>query len=441
VLSLALADHDRQRLRLGWAHLYAPAVVMAAGAIVHLFVRWQAPNAEAEIRRAAFFYACIYAALILAGLLWRMRAPEEGPRPMTVDRAAELEEQGRHGVAAQVYERSGQFQQGAAAAERAGDWVRAARLYKRGGDDFNAAEMYYRAQMLQEALDCYERAGAVPAAARLCAQLGDVDRAVAIFERAGYATGIVQTLEQAGRTPTPEQYRNAGMIERAAQVLEGAGEWARAAEVYEHELENLEKAAALYLQAGSFTQAGRLLEAMGRRQEALEAYAATPAGALDAARLLLAAGRTQQAADVLSRLPPANLEKLDDETTLTLVARVMLKTGRIDEAARILQGLKRKGSSGGAVRLLLGRAFREKGLQDLAEEELRMATSLPLEPADEIEAAYLLGCVLEDTAKYEEAAQVFHSVLQKDLEYADVQERYRRVKPRARTEVAGPREG
>lgn len=440
VLSLALADHDRERLKLGWAHLYAPAVVMAAGALVHLFLRWQSPHAETEIRQAAAFYAGIYAVLILLGLLLRLRAPDETPRPGAVDRASELEEQGRFGLAAQVYERSGQLQQGAAAAERAGDWARAARLYKRAGDDFNAGEMYFRANMLQEALDCYERAGAVPAAARLCAQLGDVDRAVGIFERAGYATGVVQTLEEAGRKPTAEQYRKAGQLDRAAQALEAAGEWTRAAEVYEHELENLDKAATLYLNAGAFTQAGRLLEAMGRRQEALEAYAATPAGALDAARLLLAAGRTQQAADVLARLPAANLDKLEDETTLTLVARVMMQTGRVDEAARILQGLKRKGSTGGAVRLLLGKAFREKGLQDLAEEELRAATSLPLDPADEIEAAYLLGCVLEDTAKYDEAAQVFHSVLQKDLEYADVQERYRRVKARTRSEYAGPRE-
>jgi cytochrome c-type biogenesis protein CcmH/NrfG len=93
------------------------------------------------------------------------------------------------------------------------------------------------------------------------------------------------------------------------------------------------------------------------------------------------------------------------------------------------------------VRLLLGRAFRAKGLADLAEEELRAAGSLPLEPADEIEAAYLLGCLLEEAAKYDEAAQAFHGILQKDLEYADVQERYRRVKARARSEVTGPREG
>lgn len=428
VLALALADQDRERLKLGWAHLYAPALVMGLGAIVHMFVRWRAPGSEAEIRRAAMIYAGCYAVLILVGLLLRMRTPDEGARRGTLDRASELEEQGRFALAAQVYERDGQLVQAALAAEKAGDWARAARLYKRNGEDFNAGEMYYRARMLPEALECYERASAVPAAARLCLQLGQVDRAVALYERAGQAAGVVRTLEEAGRQPTPEQYRRAGMLDKAAQAYEAAGDWGRAADIHEHELDDPEGAARLHLQAGSFRQAGRLLEAIGKRQEALEAYAATPDGALDAARLLLAAGRTQQAADMLARLPAASLDKLEDETTLTLVSRVMLETGRVDEAARILQGLKRKGTSSGIVRLLLGRAFREKGLSDLAEEELRAAASLPLEPADELAASYLLGCVLEESRKYEEAAQVFHAVLQKDLEYADVQARYKKVK-------------
>lgn len=436
VLSLALADHDRDRLRLGWAHLYAPALVMGLGAIVHLFVRWQDPAAsESEVRRAAMIYAGCYAVLIVLGLLMRMRTPDDGgPRAVSLDRASELEEQGRFALAAQVYERGGQLERAAQAAEKAGDWPRAARLFRRSGDDFNAGEMYYRARMPQEALECYERSGAVDAAARLSAQLGQVDRAISIYERAGQAGGIVRVLEQAGRRPTPEQYRKAGLLDKAAGAYEEGGDWEHAADIYEHEMEDPERAAKLHLQAGSFTQAGRLLEGMGRKQEALEAFAMAPGGALDAARLLLAAGKRQQAADMLARLPPASIDKLEDETTLTLVARVLLETGRVDDAARILQGLKRKGAVSGAVRLLLGRAFREKGLHELAEEELRAATSLPLDPADELEAVYLLGCVLEDARKYDEAAQVFHAVLQKDLEYADVQERYKRVRPLASRE-------
>ena len=436
VLSLALSDHDRQRMKLGWMHLYALALVMGVGALAHLAVRWGSPTAESEIRRAAAFYAAPYAVLIVLGLVLRLRAPEESVRAPTLHRGEELEEQGRFGLAAQVYEREGKVEQGAQAAERAGDWARAARLYRKSGDDFNAGEMFSRAQMWEEALDCYESARAIPAAARLCAQLGRVERAVAILEQAGYATAVVQTLEGAGRRPTPEQYRKAGMIDRAARVYEESGDWARAADIYEHEVEDVERAIALHLKAGSFTHAGRLLEAAGRKQEALEAYAATPAGALDAARLFLAAGRNQEAADILARLPPADLEKMQDETTLTLVARVMLHSGRVDEAARILQGLKRKGIVGGAVRLLLGQAFIAKGLHELAEEELRLASSLPLDPADELLAAYLLGCVLEEAKKYDEAAQVFHDLLQKDLQYRDAQERYKRVKPLARSPSA-----
>src|SRR5262249_5283378 len=153
----------------------------------------------------------------------------------------------------------------------------------------------------------------------------------------------------------------------------------------------------LYAKAGAFVQAGRLFESQGKREQALEAYAAVPAGAVDAARLHLVLGQPQQAAGRLSHLTAAEREKIAGGSTLPMVARVMLETGRVDEALRVLQGLKRRGSASGAVHLLLGRAFLEKGMADLAEEELRVATSLPLDGGDETRAAYLLGCVLEQS--------------------------------------------
>lgn len=434
VLSLALAERDRVRLKLDWVHLYAPAVVMGLAALVHLVVRWGAPTAEAEIRRAAAIYGGCYLVLIVVAVILRARPAAEGPRAVAPEaaRGVELEEQGRYALAARVYEREGQVESAARAAERAGDWPRAARLYRQAGDDFTAAEMYYRAQMWAEALQCYEEARALPAAARLCLQLGQVDRAVALYEQSGDPAAAVRAVEEAGQRPTGEHYRRAGMLDKAAASFSAAGDWRRAADIFEHELEDAERAAALHLQNRSFVHAGRLLESLGRRQEALEAYAATPAGAVDAARLYLAAGRSREAANLLAHLPPAELEKLEDAGTLTTVARVMLETGRLDEAIRILQGLKRRGAAGGSTRLLLGRAFKEKALPDLAEEELRIATSMPLDPAEETQAAYLLACVLEAAGKDEEALQVFYGILQKDLQYADVQERYRRLKARAK---------
>lgn len=430
VLHLLLAERDRERMKLGLLHVYAPAAVAGIGVLVHLALRWGAlSTGEGEIRWAAGFYGLCYLGLLAAGLLSRLRAADDRPRPAAAGHATDLEEQGRYGLAARAYEREGQVEKGAQAAERAGEWARAANLYRRSGDDFNAGEMYYRAQMWQEALECYERGRSFTAAARLCLQLGQLDRAVSLYEQAGDLVAAVRTLEGAGQRPSGEQYRRAGLIERAAEVFQEAGDWLHAAEIYEHDLQDPSRAAALHLEGGSFLHAGRLLESVGRAQEALEAYAAVPAGAVDAARLYLAAKRPKQAAELLARLPPAELEKLEDETTLTLVARVMVETGRNDEAIRMLQGLKRRGASGGSVHLLLGRAFLNRNLHDLAEEELRTATSMPLEPNDEIQAAYLLGCVLEAAKHPEEALQVFHGVLQKDFHYADVEERYRRLKP------------
>ena len=440
VLSLAVSERDRERLRLGPIHLYGPAVVMALGAIVHLFARERTPAHEAEINQPLAIYSMCYTALIaVAAVLRLQQAPQSAARKEVAPlaRGEELEEQGRHALASRAYEREGQMERAADTAERAGDWARAARLNKVNGQDFRAGEMYSRAQMWKEALECYERSRSYAAAARVCVQIGDVDHAAQILEQAGDRAGAVKILEEAGRTPTSDQYMKAGMPARAAAVHEEVGAYARAADVYEHKLNDRAKAADLHLKAGDFLKAGRLLESLGRKQEALEAFSAVPAGAVDAARLFLAASQPERAAEMLARLPPDQLAQLEDESTLAIVARVMIDSGRNDDAVRILQGLKRRGSASGMVRLLLGRAFLNNGLLELAEEELRVAADMPLEPADEMRAGYLLGCVLETRGKVDDAVRAFHEIMQKDLHYMDVQARYVKLKARAASQTAG----
>jgi lipopolysaccharide biosynthesis regulator YciM len=56
---------------------------------------------------------------------------------------------------------------------------------------------------------------------------------------------------------------------------------------------------------------------------------------------------------------------------------------------------------------------------------------MPLEPADEMRAGYLLGCVLETRGKVDDAVRAFHEIMQKDLHYMDVQARYVKLKARA----------
>jgi tetratricopeptide (TPR) repeat protein len=434
VLGFALSGRDRERLRLGPIHLYGPAVAMALAAVVHVFARERTTAHEAEISQPLAIYALCYSALIAVAMVLRLQhaPPAAAARKETAKlaRGEELEEQGRHALASRAYEREGQLERAAETAERGGDWARAARLNKVNGQDFRAGEMYSRAEMWKEALECYERSRSYAAAARVAVQIGDVDRAAQILEQAGDRAGAVKVLEQAGRTPTSEQYMKAGMTARAAAVHEEVGDYARAADVYEHKLNDRARAADLQLKAGAFLKAGRLLESLGRKQEALEAYSAVPEGAVDAARMFLAAGQPERAAEMLGRLSPAPLAQLEDESTLAVVARVMIDSGRNDDAVRILQGLKRRGSASGVVRLLLGRAFLNTGLLELAEEELRVAADMPLEPADEMRAGYLLGCVLETRGKVDDAVRAFHEIMQKDLHYMDVQARYVKLKAR-----------
>lgn len=433
VLGMALTERDRERLRVGPMHLYLPAVVMAVGAIVHLFTRERTLEHEKEIATPLAIYSLCYTALIAVAMVLRLQnAPAAAARKEapTLARGEQLEEQGRHALASRAYEREGQMEKAADTAERAGDWARAARLHKVNGQDFRAGEMYARAQMWKEALECYERSRSYPAAARVCVQMGDVDRAVEILEKAGDRAGAIKILEESGRTPTSDQYLRAGKVARAAAVHEEVGAYARAADLYEHRLNDRGKAAELYMKAGEFLKAGRLLEALGRKQEALEAYSAAPAGAVDAARMFLSAGQPVRAADMIKRLTPAQLSGLEDESTLTMVARVMIESGNRDDAVRILQGLRRRGSGSGTVRLLLGRAFLEGGLLELAENELRVAADMPLEPAEEMHATYLLGCVLETRGKIDDAARAFHDVMEKDLHYMDAQSRYIKLKAR-----------
>jgi tetratricopeptide (TPR) repeat protein len=430
ILDLVLGERGARRLKLEPIHVYGLAAVLGLGLLVHWALHWSpgTPAAGSGIDWATGIYSGCYLVLLVVALLVRVGSGPEKPKPAPMQGAIELEESGRFGLASRVYEREGQVEKGARAAERAGEWPRAALLYRRAGDHFRAAEMYYRATMLDDALDSYERAGDLAAAAGVCTRLGRVERAMELYERAGDRAAAVRVLEGAGGKPTAEQLRRAGLFERAVQSYEAAGDWLRAAEVSEHDLRDLPRAAELYLKASSFLQAGRILESLGRVQEALQVFAAVPAGALDAARLYLGRGATREAAELLARLPASELNRLEDEVTLLLVARVMLETNRVDDALRIAQGLKRKGTVSGPLCLLLGRAFLEKGLLDLAEEELRTATTLPLETPDDMQAAYLLGCVLERTRQAEEAVRVFHGILQKDIGYADAQERYRRLK-------------
>ncbi len=434
LLDRLLGEQLRGQLRLGLLHVYAPLAVAVAALVAH--TAWALSQDQEpfgpELRQVAVVYGLCYLALLAAALLGGLSVRSAAAAaPAAPQRADEAAEQGRFAVASRLFEREGRLDQAAEQAVRAGEWGRAAELLQQHGDAFGAGEMHARAGAWDRALACYEEARQWGAAARAAQRLGVAGRAAELFERAGDPAAAADALEQASLPVPPELLRKARRFEQAAQAWQAAGDRRRAAEVREHDLGDLAGAAELYFQAREFLLAGRLFEQLGETEEALQAYLAAPDGRFEALRLQLAEGRTEEAVRLVLGLPAEALERLEDEATLARVAQALLEAGRIAEAIRLLQSGRRRGLEGGVVHLLLGRAFLAQGLQDLAEEALAVATRLPLEPAQELEAAYLRGCTLEAAGRSAEALEAFHGLLQKDFAYADAEARYRRLKAAA----------
>lgn len=375
---------------------------------------------------ALLVFGAYYVAVLAVVLVQRSHQP---PTPQSEDeRAAELERSGRFAAAGRMHARAGRVAQGADAAERGGDFALAARLYAEAGDAMKAGDMCFRVGQLEDAAEHYAQAGAHAAAARVYEQLGRPQDAAGAWERAGDVAAAVSTLEAAGLSPGAEMLYRAGRVADAVVLWEAEGWHARAGEVLELELGDLAGAARCYLSAGRARQAGQLLERLGRVEDAIEAFAAAPDGHFQALRLCLAAGHAERVQSILAAIPVATIDSLQSEDELISLARAHQSAGRSKTAISLLQRTRRLESATGATRLLLGRLLLDEGLGDLAEQELRVAAEMPMDLAQQMEAAYLLGCVLEAQGRRAEACAVFADLAQRDIAYRDVDERYRRLR-------------
>jgi tetratricopeptide (TPR) repeat protein len=409
-------------------HLYLPLVLTIPLTVVSALRTIASPAREGipGIQLALLVFGAYY--IVVLAIVLVQRAYEPPVEKSESERAADLERSGRFAAASRMHARAGRAAQGADTAERGGDLTLAARLYAESGDAMKAGDMYYRVGRLEDAAEAYAKAGAHAAVARVYEQLARPREAAAAWERAGDVGAAVRAMEAAGRSPGAEMLYRAGRVGDAVTAWQAEGSDARAAEVLEHEVRDLPGAVRCYLKAGQSQHAGQLLERLGRVDEAIDAFAAAPDGHFQALRLCLDARHAERAEAILAAIPAATIDSLQDESELLTLARLHRQAGRRRAAIGLLQKARRLESSSGATRLLLGHLLLDEGLGELAEQELRIATEMPMDVAQQMEAAYLLGCVLEVQGRQGEACAIFADLAQKDLSYRDVDERYRRLR-------------
>ncbi|MBU3112699.1 leucine-rich repeat domain-containing protein [Clostridium lacusfryxellense] len=120
----------------------------------------------------------------------------------------------------------------------------------------NAAQIYVDIERIDEAARCYDNAGLYRTAARLYGSkiYGRKDMNIYHFYETKYFDSINDWSKSAVSCVSIKKYNE------AAIRYERAGELEKAAEVYEHKLEDYDKAANYYLMAGEMQKAGRCNE-------------------------------------------------------------------------------------------------------------------------------------------------------------------------------------
>ena len=104
------------------------------------------------------------------------------------------------------------------------------------------------------------------------------------------------------------------------------------------------------------------------------------------------------------------------------------KYGYPDEAIQQFQISQRSPKDRVQSLYLMAECFRQKGMLDMAVEQLRTALEqLPGMNADKMDVYYLLGEISEQQGDLDEAAKYFKEIYKADVTYKDVSDRVQRI--------------
>lgn len=311
-----------------------------------------------------------------------------------------------------------------------GDYATAARFFTEKGDHKRAAAALEKLGDMPEAAAAYTLAGKTAQAAKVFA---------AYFEGSQDAPGVqlraaeacYDLLQKAAKLP-PEnrtalcaavgvRFEQAKRYDLAAQLLEEAGQPARAGEIYLL-AGKLEEAARCMNQAGKTREAGqigaRYYETVGRWAEAGMAYAG--------------AGEYRKAADCFAKVNDAHrsaefYEKAGEFYRAAL-ARCHVK--QYEQAILLLQKIRETDKAFDVSRALLGRCFYELHDHEHCAAALDNHLTGKRVETTNIDYFYMLALAYEQLGRLEESQRILYKIQSVDVSYKDVAQRLTNISSR-----------
>lgn len=298
--------------------------------------------------------------------------------------------------------------------------LQAARAYAQGGSQAAAAQAYVEAKRYPDAAQAYTDYFSAPR--------DDLERQVAaaeacwkLLDSAEAAPKIPEEQRAALLPALAERFERAKRYDHAASLYRKAGDPCRAGEVFVH-AGKLQEAARCMKEAGRDKEAaqiiGRFKEGKGQWREAAMAYVRA-GDVLHAGECYLKAGEVIRAAECF--------EKCQDHYRSGVA---YARSGRFEDAVRVLQKIKDGDPAFDQARVLLGRCFYE--LHDYthcaaALENHLMGKRVSSSNAD---VFYMLSLALEQLGRLDPARELLYKIRTVDVGFRDVTQRISNISSR-----------
>lgn len=345
---------------------------------------------------------------------------------------------GRFEKAAMIYVRKGFHKKAAYIFEKAGNLKRAAENFEKwflsnadtsvgfandtghlDKDLYKAVELYYKIEEFERAYVLLKKYGKHEKAAELALKLGKYEDAAKHFEQAQSPLKAAQVYEKLGQTKAAyllrgeDAFARGSTVEAADWFLKGQ-DYIRAAELYEWE-KKFEKAAHCYFMNQNYLAAADNYFKFGNDKEA--------------AKMFELGGEWKSAADIFHKY-----KKYQKAGELFEKAGAHFKAGEcflnVDDDKRALANFQmvKYGSDNynQAITQMANIFLKNRKPQLVVEKIGNLLKDQPVNKAN-LDWYYVYAQALENSGKFKEAFDIFHSIQAEDYNYKDVPQKIKEV--------------